>query len=181
MNMIAKAIVGWAKRTPYFHLHHADGSVYMGRWWLFRTPWLSARIHHIATPDFDRHFHDHPFGFVSVILSGWYVERRPTSVDPCFDGASGRETGVIAHRRTGSVAWRRCTDRHIIDRVSPGGAWTLVFVTPKRQWWGFYTPEGKVFWADYPIMRERGQAPRTIHSEELINSQQSHTTTRERA
>lgn len=150
MDRLAGAVIRQAQRTPYRHLLHADGSLYMGRWWLFRTRWLSARVHHIASPDYDRHMHDHPFSFVSIILRGEYVENRPQKVEPCFIG-NGRDWEACTKllRTTGSVAYRRCTQRHLISWVSDGGAWTLVFMTPKRQWWGFYTPAGKVFWQDY--------------------------------
>jgi hypothetical protein len=28
--------------------------------------------------------------------------------------------------------------------------WTLMIYGPIRQWWGFFTPRGKVYWRDYP-------------------------------
>jgi hypothetical protein len=62
MRWLADLIIRRAMRTPSRkgHLFHADGSVYMTRWQLFETRWLSARVHYIATPDNDRHLHDHP-------------------------------------------------------------------------------------------------------------------------
>lgn len=149
MNFIAKAIIRLAQRTPYTHLFHADNSLYMGRWWLFQTRWLNARVHRIATPDYDRHFHDHPFSFVSIILSGWYIEERPVSVDPCFVPNWDFEASIPTMRKCWSIAFRRASDRHKIANVPRGGVWTLVFLFPKKQWWGFYTRKGKVFWKDY--------------------------------
>ena len=49
------------------------------------------------------------------------------------------------------IAWRyfrRPTDRHLVDYVGLG-TWTLFITGPKRHWWGFYTPAGKVHWQDY--------------------------------
>ena len=80
-----------AQRTPYTHIHGPDGSIYMGRWWLFNpypaksdgrkrkwADWLpSARIHHIMRPDSDRHLHDHPWNARTIVLGGWYAEERP--------------------------------------------------------------------------------------------------------
>ena len=148
MNMIANLIIRLAKRTPYFHLYHKDDSLYMGRWWLFQTRWLSCRVHHIASADYDRHFHDHPFSFVSIVLRGWYREQRPSQIQPCFL-SDGQELSYGTDRKAWSTAYRSTSDRHLISEVSPGGVWTLVFMSPKRQWWGFFTPSGKIYYKDY--------------------------------
>lgn len=121
---IARRLVAWliviARRTPHTHLYHADGSLYMARFWLWRTRWFSARIHHIATPDLDRHFHDHPWTFISLVLRGGYIEARPATIEPCFMyGAPEIERYVIRARRAGSIALRRTTDRHRVTWVSP--------------------------------------------------------------
>lgn len=157
MSWLAKLIIRQAKKTPYSHLEHADGTLYMARWWLFQTRWLSARVHHIASADYDRHMHDHPFSFLSILLDGWYVEHRPLTIDPCF-GARGIESVRVTVRKTGSVAYRSTSDRHLIAQVPVGGVWTLVFLSSRRQWWGFYTPEGKVHWKDYCSVHAAGEA-----------------------
>jgi hypothetical protein len=149
------------RRLPVYrkgHLLHADGSLYMGQWRLFETSWLSARLHLIATPDYDRHLHDHPWVFWSLVLSGGYVEERPISVEPCFQvcaPARGlvweddqREKTRARARWAGALCFRRATDRHRITAVMPG-TYTLFVYFRKRQWWGFYTPQGKVHWKAY--------------------------------
>lgn len=150
-----KIIVNWiirrAQRTPYHkgHLVHADGSLYMSRRALFETRWMSARVHHIATPDSDCHLHDHPWPFISILMRGSYMERRPVEVDPCFIEGADVERHEDRARHAGSIAFRRATDRHAITRVSRD-VWTL-FITFGRpmQWWGFYTRQGKVYFKDY--------------------------------
>lgn len=177
---LATWLINRAKRTPYFHLHHADGSLYMERYWLVPFPdtnvagcfvarwwqpliWLlqrldiAARIHCIHTPDLDRHLHDHPWSFISVVLRGYYVEQRPITIKPCFDDEVNpflgyREDVELTRpgaRRQGSIAYRRSTDRHCISYVPMDGVWTLFITFRKVQWWGFYTPKGKVYWEDY--------------------------------
>ena len=131
------------------HLLHADGSLYMGRWTLFETRWLSARLHHIATPDLDRHLHDHPWNFLSIVLAGGYVEERPWTIEPCFWSDSDSEIKIASYRSPGSVALRRATDRHLISFVQ-SDTWSLFIYGRVRQWWGFFTPAGKVFWKNYP-------------------------------
>lgn len=157
---------------PYFHLHHADGSLYMGREWLMPRAllepdpyeegalkpldWLPAavRLHMIFTPDFDREFHDHPWTFVSLVLRGGYVERRPTSATPNWR-RDGEEDSYDTYRPPGSIALRRYTDRHRIISVEPDTL-TLVIVFRKRQSWGFFTPRGKVHWRDYESVHNSG-------------------------
>lgn len=149
MNWLARLIIRQAKKRPYTHLLHADGSLYMGRWWLFQTRWISARVHHIASSDYDRHMHDHPFSFVSIILHGWYIENRPRTIDPCFVTNRDFEASINRMRKCWSIAFRRSSDRHLISQVPVDGVWTLVFLSPRRQWWGFYTPAGKIHWREY--------------------------------
>lgn len=145
---LVNQIILLARLKPDDHLHHADGSLYMARFWLVRTRWFAVRVHHIATCDIDRHFHDHPWGFISVVLRGGYQEARPISIDPCFVEGAEHEQCVIQARRAGSIALRRRTDRHRIISVLPE-TWTLVVLGKKHQWWGFFTPAGKVYWKDY--------------------------------
>lgn len=149
-----------AKRRPYRkgHLFHADGSLYMGRYCLFESRWLSARVHHIATADLDRHMHDHPWNFVSLVLRGGYLELRPAEREPCFITVSKPrglvwedeqvERSRMTQRLCGDLAFRRATDRHRIVSVLPH-TWSLFVYGPVLQWWGFYTPQGKIHWRDY--------------------------------
>jgi hypothetical protein len=120
----------------------------MGRWKVFETRWLSCRLHELATEDIDRHFHDHPWPFVSIVLTGGYIEARPDSIEPDFT-REGVEIESLTFRRAGNVALRRATDRHQITNVQ-FDTFTLFIYGQKQQWWGFYTPAGKVYWKDYP-------------------------------
>lgn len=150
MNGLVDSIIERARRTPYWHLYHGDGSLYMGRYWLRpyneRRDRVAARVHHIATADVDRALHDHPWDFLSIVLRGGYTELRPISTEPCFDGQE--EETYTSVRLAGSIAVRRATDRHRIAAVLPD-TWTLFITGPKRHWWGFYTPSGKVHWKDF--------------------------------
>lgn len=146
------------ERLPVFrrgHLYHADGTFYMRRWKVFETRWLSCRLHHLATADYDRHFHDHPWPFVSVLLHGWYVEHRPWSVVPCFRHDDGFEDPREVVRKRGSVAFRRAQDRHRVAQVVPD-TYSLFIYFGKAQSWGFYTPAGKVHWEDYESVHAAG-------------------------
>lgn len=156
MRLLLALLRRWAKPYRKGHLLHADGSPYMERFTLFETRWLSARLHHIVTEDYDRVMHDHPWSFLTVILRGGYAECRPEYPhQPRFTSA-GREFDVVTTHHAGSVALRRATDRHRIIAVLPG-TWTLFIYGPIRQWWGFFTPAGKVYWRDYATVHDTTQ------------------------
>lgn len=122
-------IVNWiierAKKTPYFHL---EG--YMERYWLVQPRrWLpfSVRVHHILRSDDDRHLHDHPWSYATIILRGGYTEVTSRDKD-------GKWYGV------GNILFRGW--RHFHRLIVPPGAtaWTLFIMGPYRHRWGFKIP-----------------------------------------
>lgn len=114
------------------------GALYMKRWRLGPRWGLGLRLHHIVRGDGDREFHDHPFWFLSFILSGGYVEHRP--------GGASRRFGP------GSIVVRRATGLHRLELDRP--AWTVVLRGPICRTWGFSTDRGWVPWHDFTAQRE---------------------------
>lgn len=190
--MILRFLKWWGARRPYFDIVGSDGSLYMGRWWLFGgshparddrgsvqianmdvfgqmahaidrkalgwersrfDAWIGRRIagrlHHIAREDRARDYHTHPATFVSIVIRGWYRERRPLTQDQDYELDQTCYFDVV--RRPWSIAIRLAEDRHTITEVSPGGAWTLVFWLRKRGSWGFATKAGFVNWRSYEV------------------------------
>jgi hypothetical protein len=167
-NQLNRAVLGVlqriGRRRPYFDIHGDDGSLYMGRWWLFggsnprrdgdedrpvaRTwrrgrldsligAFLAARLHWIARRDLDRDHHNHPATFISVVIWGWYRERRPKHQRQCptLDPTEYIDT----LRGPWSIAYRAWWHRHTITEVSPGGCWTVQVWLPKSgNRWGFF-------------------------------------------
>jgi hypothetical protein len=150
---VSNALIKQAKKTEYFHL---DG--YMDRYWLFnryseigkpdvipkRFKWLpSIRIHHILREDDARDLHDHPWNARTIILKGWYVERRrvKSSHGGYFTDDFVREAGDTATINFGEY--------HAIDAVSPGGVWTLFIAGDYLGTWGFLVNGVKVPWREY--------------------------------
>ena len=126
---------------------------YMKRYWLLRTPWFSMRVHNICRADRDRHLHDHPWAFVSVILAGGYLEARPKTTTPAFS-LVGRETVISSSHYAGDIVFRRAADRHkIVDVLA--NTWTLVFLGPVTKPWGFYTPDGFIDSEEYEEWKRR--------------------------
>ena len=157
LRFLRDALLRVAK--PYSHLYHADGSLYMERFIVRQRRDEQGghiRLHHIVTEDRDVHMHDHPFSFYSLVLTGGYLEARPVDRGPCFTWHSsflgGKGLWIEDFRITQRYPWsfekRHACDRHRILHVELD-TWTLVFAGPLRQWWGFYTPKGKIHHRDY--------------------------------
>lgn len=85
--------------------------------WLF-----SIRVHEWLRSDDKRHFHDHPWWFLTVVLRGSYTDVSD----------SGRDRLTL-----GSVRFRAATHRHYVE-VPAGGAVTLLLTGPKCREWGFH-------------------------------------------
>jgi hypothetical protein len=122
-------------RRPYLHLER-----YMERFWVFRTRWLSARLHRILRSDHDRDLHDHPWPYATLILRGGYWEIT--------------EQGQRWHG-PGSVLFRRATHLHRLVLPPDEPATTLFLHGRKRREWGFRTTAGWVHWRAY--LAERGE------------------------
>lgn len=121
---------------------HDPSKVYLRRLRVFQTPLLSVYVHWIFLPDTDRHPHDHPWRFASLILRGGYVEEAHTT--PLRTGVAGtlrRWERWTLHRMP--LEWA-----HKIASVDPGTV-TLVIVGRRRKQWGFWTQQGWVAWPDY--------------------------------
>lgn len=139
-----------------------NGSVYMRRW-RFLPDWMPGfRIHEIMRSDEDRELHNHPFGFISIILRGgyreftenggsrWYgpgsVVVRPANT---FHRIELKTYNVLVDREHGASTYKRA------ERP----ALTLVFRTRYFQQWGFKMDDGSfVHWKDFTEKRRRPDA-----------------------
>lgn len=137
-----------ASHSPYVHL---EG--YMNRYWLLKPqPYphnlsMGARIHEILSSDSDRHFHDHPWWNISVILRGQYMEEMPVDQEqhPAFDNAYKK----FALRRTGDVVYRGAKHRHRIHLIDDKPVISLFIFGREEQDWGFFTHNGKIGHREY--------------------------------
>lgn len=142
---IANALINRAMKTEYFHLED-----YMDRYWLFnryseigsmevikkRFPWLpSVRIHHILRADTADHPHDHPWMARTIILKGWYYEKK--------------EGKTEQWRTAGDTATINFGEYHHISEVSLEGVWTLFFTWEYMGTWGFLVDNVKVPYKEY--------------------------------
>lgn len=94
---------------------------YMYRWvfnfWLF-----AIRIHRWVRSDDKRHFHDHPWGFITIVLKGGYVDVSPDKRD------------VLS---PGSIRYRSAYHKHYVE-VPEEGCTTLLITGPPIRNWGFW-------------------------------------------
>lgn len=116
-----------------------NGHPFLDRLRVVQTPWFGIYLHRIHEPDPDRDPHDHPWPFISLILSGSYEEVT-------FTGP--QELGHYQLRKRGSAHFMSTRKAHRITDVQ-GILWTLVLTGPRIREWGFWTDEGWLHWRDY--------------------------------
>lgn len=97
------------------------------RYYLLQTRWLGVYVHHLLRSDHRDALHDHPWGFVTWLLSSGYWEHTP----------AGR-----CWRRRFSVLVRPATWQHALELERP--CWTLVVRFCRVREWGFWTARGFV-------------------------------------
>jgi len=158
---VADWLIRRAMKTPYTHIHHPKG-VYMERYWLFnpyqpessgkhnRFP-ISIRIHHICLPDDARDLHDHPWNARTIILKGGYTEKRLVKYQHSLKGYGYYKT---YERVPGDTAKINFGEYHTIEKLQPGGAWTIFITGKYRGTWGFLVNGAKVQWRKYTGYQE---------------------------
>jgi hypothetical protein len=141
--MVCDFLIRLARRRPYLHIGE-----YMRRYWLLPMSWnlpFTIRVHHILLPDADPYLHDHPWNWRTIILRGWYFEEDVFGLKHRrLEGFTGGNTAETFHR---------------IDRVSPGGVWTLFIMGRRRNAWGFMhcDPARKTYYQEYVSVNSRGE------------------------
>lgn len=168
-NWLADKLIAFAMKRPYLHLDDSEGRRYMNRYWVipYNRFGIAARVHHIVRSDEDRHFHDHPFTYISIVLRGGYWEVTPQWADEDSPMADyWGEPLVVGEARqwrgAGNVALRRATNWHRLELAGQwektGGVtshvvlhdcWTLFITFPAVQDWGFLVNGVKVLARDY--------------------------------
>lgn len=98
--------------------------------WVFTVFGYSIRLHHWTGSDDQREFegqkvfHDHPFWFITFVLSGFYWDITPSGVELV---------------RQWTFHYRPAEHRHSVKLASKE-CWTLLLTGPKVRNFGFYVP-----------------------------------------
>ncbi len=112
------------------------GAVLLVRYYVIDTRWFAVYVHHLQSSDEDRALHDHPWSFLTFLISSGYYEWVPVT------GGEARRW-----RRQFSILWRPAEWQHRLELVKP--TWTLVFRLRRRREWGFVTRNGWLHWKAY--------------------------------
>jgi hypothetical protein len=120
---------------------YPEGGPLFTRYYLFQCPFFALYVHHFHRSDNDRHVHDHPWTFVTWLLSRGYWEHVPEL--PMFPGG----TQVRFWRARFSVLYRPAEWKHWVEIERP--VWTLVLRLRRRREWGFWTHLGWIDWKTY--------------------------------
>lgn len=85
-------------------------------------------MHHMRSADPNGEPHDHPFGFVSFVLFGGYVERSFN-----LDG-----TNELIEHRKGESFYVPATRIHVIHELLDFECWTITLPGEWEQEWGMW-------------------------------------------
>lgn len=152
--MTNSRLINWLLKFETHRHHLAD---YMHRYWIFlpkSKTRIQIRLHNILRSDTDRHPHNHPWWYITLILRGGYREQ---TYIPSKDGVY--EHGIIKGKwyGPGSILFRKATHLHRLEL--PANAtketWTLFICGKKSNEWGFMTEVGIIPWRQY--LEETGQ------------------------
>lgn len=125
-----------------------EGVVHFRRYRLLSTPWFNLYIHQILHSDMEKHFHDHPWGFYSLILFGAY--REYASYPPSYFAIHSTLF------QAGNVAQHRREDAHHITLITPT-VWSFVLTTGRKHDWGYRTQHGWIDHQEYRKMKNEGK------------------------
>ena len=112
------------------------GELHFKRWEILKTRWGSIWLHAIYKADQDKHLHNHPWDFTSVVLKGSYYEQTSLGNKKQYPGKINIRNGEEHHK--------------ILELLSPV-VYTLFFVSAPKRLWG-YKVEGKFI--DHETYRE---------------------------
>ncbi len=122
---------------------------YLRRWYLLpRNRVLNVYLHQFLRDDDDRALHDHPWAWLSVLLSGSYIEHTIAA------GGIHRRTVRQVGSLKASGPWRA----HRVE-LRRTACWTLFITGPRMRRWGFHCPhEG---WIDFARFTKPGATGET--------------------
>ena len=119
-----------------------EGALHFQRWEILQVGDKTLYMHHLLRADEDRHCHDHPWDFRSLILKGGYEAMDPTGETKTFTPGSLYKMKAVG-------------EYHRISRLLEP-TWTLVLVSPRSHLWGYLTEDGWVSNERYRQLKRDG-------------------------
>jgi len=99
-----------------------DGKLHFRRWQILKTPWFSVWLHGIYAADEDKHLHNHPWDFKSMVLKGSYIEQT--------------ERGFVTQKPL-KFNSRGGASFHKIHKLITPVVYTLFIATKQKREWGY--------------------------------------------
>lgn len=112
-----------------FRLEEINGGercpTYLYRWTILATRWFSVYLHRFVNEDWSLDMHDHPKRFISIGLTGSYVEETPAG-ERTYRSPWIRSFPATHIHRTRLLDGKPCTTLVIVLRVvRPWGFWHM--------------------------------------------------------
>jgi hypothetical protein len=111
------------------------GADYMHRYYIFLRDrkWFpfNVTLHKIVKSD-DPIFHDHPWGYMTIILRGGYYEHVPV-----FDSRGQKFAEYSRWRGPGSIIIRNANEYHWLELDEEKPTVSLFFMGRQQRDWGF--------------------------------------------
>lgn len=120
----------WPKRRNILRCDQAG--LLLIRYFILNTRVFGIFLHHLISSDDDRALHDHPWSFITILLTGGYWEH--TTTERLWRGRF-------------SVLFRPAEWQHRLELEKP--VWTLVIKFRTRRSWGFIMKDGWHKWEKY--------------------------------
>jgi hypothetical protein len=90
--------------------------------WVLDLGFCSLRFHKWLHSDDPRHFHDHPWWYISLVLKGSYNDVSPK--------------GTIK-RTPGTIAFYPAIHQHTVQ-ITKSPCWTILITGSEKRVWGFW-------------------------------------------
>lgn len=159
VKFVVHKLMQWCERTG--RVMKITGSagpddVYLIRYYVVRSRYFNIFIHQFLRSDRDD-LHDHPWNFVTYLVSGSYTENR-------FNPKTGKVEATRrinapyddymqkVHLKQNTLVYRRATDQHQVvvdqdlkEKDKDKAALTLFISGPTKREWGFIKEEESMF------------------------------------
>lgn len=146
-----------------------NSDIYMRRWWILpRNKLFNVYLHHFLASDEPKVLHNHPWSWVSLIISGGYWEHlkegvfwrkswRPRFGNPETFHRVELDRILVARKNTPEVIAETGLSHTVTSHEKP--VWTLFVTGRKRSIWGFDCgKKGFVPYTEYVVKNKDGDS-----------------------
>lgn len=154
IKFIVNLLIKWCEwRGRVFNITGtgADTDVYLIRYYVIQSKYFNFFIHRFLRSDRDD-LHDHPWNFMTYLVSGAYRERKwneetkeiDTIVRFNFKCGKSWTDHTLVHHKVNRLVFRKATDQHqvvvynnLIPDQKEDATLTICITGPTKREWGF--------------------------------------------